>query len=198
MDTGKTFQRQQGLILVTSLVLLVVLTLLAVSAINSSTLGTRMATNQQEKNRALQAADAALAHVESLMSDSGFTQCMALFIVPSQQNSCAGPAGQLARAVNLASFQNDPSAGWHNVFAQDYADTAFWQAPTVRTFELPTTQGGAPIHVVYRVDYLAFASQSAAGDGRTDANFYFLISARADGASPAASAMAQSVYEIDH
>lgn len=60
-------RNEQGFVLVTSLIFLVVLTLLAVSAINSSTLQERMAANQRDRSRALHAANAALRHAETLL-----------------------------------------------------------------------------------------------------------------------------------
>lgn len=51
---------QQGLALITGLVVLVVLTILGVSIMNTTILGTRMATNMQESNRAMYASESGL------------------------------------------------------------------------------------------------------------------------------------------
>ena len=52
---------QKGAALITSLIFMVVLTLLALSSMNTSILDENMAANAQEKNRAFQAAETALA-----------------------------------------------------------------------------------------------------------------------------------------
>jgi len=52
--------RHRGFVLVTSLIFLVVMTLLAVTAIRRSTLGEKLSNNMREQNLAFQAAEAAL------------------------------------------------------------------------------------------------------------------------------------------
>ena len=52
--------RQQGVVLVVALIFLLVLSLLGVSAMNTTMLETRMARNDQERNYALQAAELGL------------------------------------------------------------------------------------------------------------------------------------------
>lgn len=51
---------QQGFVLITGMIFLIVITLLALSTMGSTTLQERMTSNQREQFRALQAADAAL------------------------------------------------------------------------------------------------------------------------------------------
>ena len=52
--------RQQGVVLVVALILLVVLTLLGVTSLNTTTLQEKMANNSQEINRAFQAGESGL------------------------------------------------------------------------------------------------------------------------------------------
>ena len=56
----KTAQRQQGAALIVGLVMMVVLTLLAVSSMNTATLELTMARNNQEQENAFQAAETAV------------------------------------------------------------------------------------------------------------------------------------------
>jgi len=56
----KPFQRQQGAVLIISLMLLIVLTMLGISALDSTKLETKMAANTTEMNRALQIAEIGL------------------------------------------------------------------------------------------------------------------------------------------
>lgn len=53
-------RRERGAVLVVSLILLVILTLLGLSAMNTTQLGERMAANSQEATRAFQAAETGL------------------------------------------------------------------------------------------------------------------------------------------
>jgi len=56
----KPFQRQQGAVLIISLMLLIILTMLGISALDSTKLETKMAANTAERNRALQTAEIGL------------------------------------------------------------------------------------------------------------------------------------------
>ena len=57
------YRRQQGVALVVSIIFLTVLTLLGLSAMRSTTLGTKMAVNHQFKQLSFQAAESALARL---------------------------------------------------------------------------------------------------------------------------------------
>lgn len=65
-------ERNRGFVLITSLIFLVVVTLLAVSAMNSSTLQEKMARNAHERTLALQTANAALRQAEALLAGQAF------------------------------------------------------------------------------------------------------------------------------
>lgn len=72
-------QRQQGAVLITALIFLVILTLISVAAMRSSTLELRMAGNEQEHRRALQSTQSAingvLANANIQVVDVGITTC---------------------------------------------------------------------------------------------------------------------------
>lgn len=55
-----TSQRQQGAVLITALIFLVILTLISITAMRASTLGLRMAGNEQEHRRAQQSTQSAV------------------------------------------------------------------------------------------------------------------------------------------
>ena len=65
--TPQTPDNQQGAVLITALVFLVIMTLLALSAMNTTTLEEKMAANSQEINRAFQASETGL---DIMMSDT--------------------------------------------------------------------------------------------------------------------------------
>ncbi len=64
-------RRERGAVLLVSLVILTVLTILGMSAIDSSGLQTRMANNQKERVLAMQAAEAALREAEVFIESGG-------------------------------------------------------------------------------------------------------------------------------
>lgn len=72
-------KRQQGAVLITALIFLVILTLISVAAMRSSTLELRMAGNEQEHRRALQSTQSAingvLANANIQVVDVGITTC---------------------------------------------------------------------------------------------------------------------------
>lgn len=67
-----TRNNQRGFVLVTSLIFLVVVTLLAVAAINRSTLQEKIATNTRARETAEQHANAALREAEALLTTAAF------------------------------------------------------------------------------------------------------------------------------
>lgn len=64
------YKHQQGAALVTSLILLTVVTLLAITSMSTNTLEEKMASNSQEMNRAFQTAETGLAKI--LADDDAF------------------------------------------------------------------------------------------------------------------------------
>lgn len=72
---------QHGFILITSLLFLMIITLLALSGINSATLQQKMATNSNDKSQSLQAANNTLAYAETLIYN---TKC-------KKKNNCSPP-----------------------------------------------------------------------------------------------------------
>jgi len=68
--TSFSIQHQSGAALVTSLILLTVVTLLAITSMSTNTLEEKMASNSQEMNRAFQTAETGLAKI--LADDDAF------------------------------------------------------------------------------------------------------------------------------
>ncbi len=74
MRSLNTSQRtQRGAVLLVSLVILLILTLFSVSAMQSTTIDMRMAANNQARQQAFQAAEAALAVVENQLQNDNIT-----------------------------------------------------------------------------------------------------------------------------
>jgi Tfp pilus assembly protein PilX len=66
-----TFPRQEGAVLIVSLILLVVMTMLGISAMEATKLETRMAANVQDYNKAFQKAEAGLAWTSAACIQAG-------------------------------------------------------------------------------------------------------------------------------
>jgi len=63
-------KQQQGAVLIISLMILIILTMLGISVMDSTKLQTRMALNTAENNRALQTAEVGLAQARSELTDN--------------------------------------------------------------------------------------------------------------------------------
>ncbi|MES1953438.1 pilus assembly PilX family protein [Salinisphaera hydrothermalis] len=191
MPTRPLARREEGFILVTSLIFLVIITLLAVSAINSSTLQQRMANNQREKSRALDAADSALRHVETLLASNDFRQCNPV-MSPGSGTNAAANNGCDAGASGLTVVPASPDA---NQSATYYLSDAFWSRSGVSTYQLPGDSGSSGLNIQYLVEYIREQADDL-NPGSAGTVVLFRITARAQGRSPASRAVVQSVYQI--
>jgi type IV pilus assembly protein PilX len=188
---------EQGFVLVTSLVFLVVITLLAVSAINSSTIQERMASNQREKSRALQAADAALRHGESLFNDSKFdTQQRPGKTVDVENPNSDSDDGE----VSVKLWVKDKMLADDNNAAA-FLDPAIWTDDKTLGYDMDKDKsamngaGLAPTRY-YVEDYACLRNNLSAEAGAyCDGSIVYRITARATGQNPAAVAVTQSLYE---
>ncbi|WP_423820884.1 PilX N-terminal domain-containing pilus assembly protein [Salinisphaera sp. SPP-AMP-43] len=177
---------QTGFILVTSLVFLVLLTLLAVSAINSSTLQQRMASNQREKSKALNAADSALVHVERILATDDFVRCNAAFAGAPNDANPDSPCHSYQSQVDVAVAGVKPSAS-PDYFMSD----AFWNRPEIGHYT-----NDAELNVDYMVENLSGQASHDLDAGKLADTQLFRITARARGRAPAARAVVQSVYQV--
>ncbi|HUW28323.1 MAG TPA: PilX N-terminal domain-containing pilus assembly protein [Sulfuriferula sp.] len=75
--------RQSGMALMVSLIFLVLLTLLAVSAMHGTILQERMAGNTRDRMLAFQSAEAALRTAESLLGNAGLPSGTGIYMVPN-------------------------------------------------------------------------------------------------------------------
>lgn len=67
LSTPRSLQRQNGVVLIVALLILMAMTIVSVSSMSSSTLEERMAANLKDREKAFQAAEAALRYGESLV-----------------------------------------------------------------------------------------------------------------------------------
>lgn len=82
-NLSQTRNSQQGAVLVVSLLILLILTILGVSSMQSSTMEEKMASNSRDRNVGFQSAEAAVRaaeiYIESLVTTGGFTNTNGLF-----------------------------------------------------------------------------------------------------------------------
>lgn len=124
---GATFNRQRGVVLITAVMFLVVLTILAISMMKTTILEERMVASSRDWNNAFQAAESALRDAELELKNgtriSGQTGFAALCSSSSslkkeglcQPNLCTNTASGgdcVPIWVHLATVQND--VGWKN------------------------------------------------------------------------------------
>jgi type IV pilus assembly protein PilX len=186
---------QNGFVLVTSLIFLVVITLLAVSAINSSTLQERMASNQREKSRARQAADAALRRGELVLEDTVFDTLQkpgSTVIVDTPADTENGGTLRVriwrrGEMIEDTDEQDNPEA---------FLDDSTWADDKPLTYKLED--------LLDPVDYFVEDYDCIARDLNPDSkavcdgSMLYRVTARARGKNPAAVAVTQSIYEKNY
>lgn len=100
MHTTRTMsgqRRQAGIALITGLIFLVMLTLIAITAMQSTTLEERMAGNARSRDLAFQGAEAAVRAAEAVLSAAS---------LPAFNGSTAGYYAQLANGASVDYWQN--------------------------------------------------------------------------------------------
>lgn len=126
--------RQRGAVLIVSLILLVVLTLLGVTAMNSTSLDEKMAANNQQTTRAFQAAESGLS---------------ATFNNNAAYNLANDPANPYKTTVSIPSSGSDQASitgsfvGWSAPPAGSLYSATSFQAAHFNFTSQGTTNGGA-------------------------------------------------------
>ncbi len=110
--------RQSGAVLLVSLIILVVLTMLGVSTMNSTQLEEKMAANSQEANRAFQAAESGLSSAlnDSTAWNTG-SNLETVVTLPTANDADAISAGQADTQVSSMGESNPPTdSGYDNTY----------------------------------------------------------------------------------
>lgn len=186
---------ENGFVLVTSLIFLVVITLLAVSAINSSTLQERMASNQREKSRARQAADAALRRGELILQSRIFETLQRRGSVvdvdsPGDSEDSQRLSVRIWRRNEMIESDEDPDD------PQAFLDEATWADQKPLSYTLDDDL----LPVDYFIEDYQCIGRDLNPDSKAvcDGSMLYRISARARGQNPAALAVTQSIYEKNY
>ncbi|MDA3920328.1 MAG: PilX N-terminal domain-containing pilus assembly protein [Salinisphaera sp.] len=201
---------QRGFVLVTSLIFLVIITLIAVSAINSSTLQERMASNLRDKSDAFHDADAALRSAELKLA-------LPLFDTYQSASACydVSKSGTDSANNNNGSSSSSSCTGSTDLYIWNgtdnelfggsqpvdeslkFLDPSLWRGTA--TAQIYTAGDGIQVKFFVEEDRHFTPSNlnpdtAATAQGKA----IYRITARAQGRNPAAVAVVQSFYEKDY
>lgn len=174
LETGGTKLRQRGAALIVALVMLLVLTLIAVTASRTSTLQERMAGNLRQSSLAFEAAEATLRVGEKWVEDQiGGPRPVAVTV-----SGCGSPPCEVLELDEL-----DPL---------DYSAT--WDTSNVHAYtEIPYGVAEAPEYFIEEQQVVR-DSLNVGMSTDTSARHYYRISARAVGGTTSAESILRSSY----
>lgn len=180
MDNLPISYKQSGMALMVSLIFLVLLTLLAVSAMRGTILQERMAGNTRDRMLAFQAAEAALRVAETTLGNSGLPSGAGIYMV----------IGSSPAATFTYTQQWDPAyAGTHYDWANNAATLANGSVGTNVVFQ--------PQYVIERLTNTPPAVCSGGGSTAfpiPPGKGFFRITSRGVGATTNASVILQEIY----
>ncbi|QBQ56272.1 pilus assembly PilX family protein [Nitrosococcus wardiae] len=173
--THPTYPSQQGATLIISLLMLLVLTLIGVTAIQTTTLEEKMAGNMRDQNLAFQAAEAALRTSEDWLGQQ--------ITEPIPQSSCSTPPCDLVWQLNALNGGDFLDINWWKTSA----DTRSYRNATL--VEVKT----APKHLI---EYHSFIKDSLVIGRQSDevGRHTYRITARGTGGTDNAQAIIQTTY----
>ena len=169
----QSIRRQRGVVLVTSLLLLIVVTILAISMFRSFGLDEKIAGNVREKQRALNAAETAEQYAEYWLASGGGTSAIACTAL------VASTVGQVC-TLPLASFTT--TLPW---------TVGVTYAPTVPTAMNITTTPGQGTFYYTPMFYITYLGATGTGNGKI-----YQIDAAGYGGSPDTAAVVESTYLV--
>lgn len=163
---------QTGAVLLTSLIMLVLMTVIGVTGMQTTTLEEKMAGNLRDQTLAFQASEAALREGEVWLGDPTRTE-------PTAQGACGSGCNTTVYRLNT----------YPDLFA-----SAVWNGPAVRTYAGSLQMVATPPR--YLIEYHSFIPDSLTTGQQSDeaGRVTFRTSARGTGGSDVAQALAQSTY----
>jgi type IV pilus assembly protein PilX len=173
--------RQQGVILITSLIFLLVMSVLSVGSMQSTMLQERMASNEKEINIAFQAAEAALRSGESWLQ--------AQPTKPTVSRS-ANQANSEVWALNSA----NPDISSAKMWWQE-ADVNWWANITNATPSAGVAGvASPPTYVAEELDHIQDSLNVGTTSDNAAGSTYYRMTARGEGGNSATQVMVQSIY----
>ena len=174
-------QKQRGVVLITAMLLLIVVTIMALSMFRSYGVEERLAGNTRDKQRAINAAVSAQQFAEFSLASGAAPSSAACGpgILPNGIEVCTPPVLPTpaidftvlpwAAGVTFTQFTNTPVNGVSNVLAVNGAGTydtaaasaSYVQAPIYYITDIgPTALGVVPIGEIYQVDAVGYGGSS--------------------------------------
>ncbi len=189
-------QKQLGAVFVTSLVFLVVITLLGVTAMKTATMEERMAGNLRDRNLALQAAEMGLRYAEQHIRDNDPATNVPNPIdgVTGFDTACTGGycyygAGALAPGEPGAAVAD---AAWIT-YCTPNCPLIYTVGTVFNTNGIPYTAPALPAGVLAPPTYLIEGIQKIPA-GSSSVRYYYRITVRAQGAQPGTVVQLQEIY----
>ncbi len=167
--------QQQGIVLAVTLIMLLLITLLAVSGMRSTTLEERMASNSRNTNIAFQMAETALREGEQALQANP----EALKIINGQTNTIAG----IGCVVTKNSVDFTSPASWSGAGPCDIVG----DAAQLGTRKLPQ----------YYIEFLYAVAPVETGNGSSSSNCFYRITSHGYGPDVNSSVTLQSTYKFD-
>jgi len=176
--------RQSGAVLVVSLLLLLVMTILALSASQATRMQERMAGNSRDADLAFQSAEAGLRNGERLIDDPALTSAP----IPCSTGRCR----VFALDVLPADLSAQPEAWW-NANAWSYAPDNTWNATPGTALAGTGLARRDPQFVIEEVEEVT-DSLTIPPTGPPPSRIYYRITSAAQGGTNTAQAVVQSTF----
>jgi type IV pilus assembly protein PilX len=165
--------KQQGAVLVTGLLILLILTIIGITGMSNTTMQERMASNDRDRQVAFQAAEAALRHAEKYLGSPGTSLSSSSF-----DDDCESPLAGHCNPKPASTEQWLISANWTD------SDKHIPYSTTGETLSSPK----------YIIEYMGKQVIPPATLPCPTCNDIFRITALASGATNTARVMLQSYY----
>jgi type IV pilus assembly protein PilX len=172
--------RSRGFVLISALLILIVMTILALSMARSFVLQQRLANNLQDKTRAFQLAQSTLQYAESVVR----AQSQNL----PRQASCGGALAGAVICGNAVAVVN-PSATTGTAAVTSLSSWAGYT--TMQPAITVSSNGGNGTYYAFPRYYIQYLGLSPGGAGAL-----YLVTAMAYGGTPSTVAVVQSTYQV--
>ena len=188
----RSSHRQRGTILLVSLVIMLLLTILGVTALNNVTMEERMAGNLRDGDLAFQAAEAALRAGENQLAPLTVEPSVCTDLSSNCSNDKVWAEGVLPSMV----YQD---SGWWNTHAQDYINSAGGTLLTGGdTADTGPHTGGSYVAATpqFNIQLQKFVRDSSVigHSNETTGDIYYLITAHSLGGSEDAESVLQTTF----
>jgi type IV pilus assembly protein PilX len=179
------FNRQKGAVLVISLIMLLLLTLIGTSSIQTSSLEEKMAGNIRDEDLAFQAAETALRAAEAVVATN-----------PPAFSVVANGTGSTGLYTTIGATLTDPLGFWKTVDWSSTTAVATYSGGTLNNIssvpryiieELPTSSGGSSTS--------SGGSLEAATTSSTTSISWYRVTAHGTGGTTNSVALLQSIYK---